>query len=63
MNMKNNGHKQLTCQYENCKTRQLLMFGGYVQVRESFCVQVISWVDTFLTHSDTRAILPWYEGN
>ena len=31
----NSGIKKPICGYENCNTSQILIFGGYVKVRES----------------------------
>lgn len=43
--------------YQNCSTSQILIFGGYVQVRDC-----IPRVHTILNHIDTMAILPRYGG-
>ena len=53
-----NGKKEPTHGYQNCNTSQILIFGGYLKVRESLCTQVLIWVNTILTISDTRVILP-----
>ena len=45
----NNGTKESTCGYRNCNTNQILIFGGYVKVRESFYTGVIIRVNTYLT--------------
>ena len=61
-----NGITEATHGYRNCNTSQILIFSGYVEVRESFYAQVIIWVNTILNHIDTRAIylgmkvLAWY---
>ena len=52
----------------NCNTSQILVFGGYLKVRESLYTQVIIWVKTILNHIYTWAIklgmrvLAWYIG-
>ena len=62
----NNGIKQPTCRYQNCNTSQILIFGGYVKVRESSYTRVIIWVNTIPDHIDTRMFclgmktLAWY---
>ena len=38
------------------------MFGKYVKVRESLHTRVNIWVNTILSHIDTRAILLRNEG-
>ena len=57
----NNGIKEPTCGYQNCKSCQILIFGGYIKVRESLYTLIIIWFNTFVNHIDTRAILPRYE--
>ena len=37
------GNKEPTCGYQNCNTKQILKFGGYVNVRESL-VGMSTWV-------------------
>ena len=59
----NNGIKEPTHGYQNCNTSQILIFGGYVKVRESLYTRVIIWVNTILNHIDTREFLPRYEGS
>ena len=44
-------------------TSQILIFNGYLKVRESLYTQVIIWVNIILNHIDTRLILPIYEGS
>ena len=46
--------------YQNCKTSQTLIFGGYFKERESLYTRVVIWVNTIIIHIDTRAILPKY---
>ena len=46
----NNVIKEPTRGYENCNTSQILIFGGYVKVRESLYTQVIIWIKTILNH-------------
>ena len=53
----NNG-KERPCGYQNCDPNRILIFSGYVKVRESLCTRVIIWVKTILNHIETRAILP-----
>jgi hypothetical protein len=50
----NNGIKEPTRGYHNCDTNQILIFDGYVKLRESFYTRVIIWVDTILNHIYTR---------
>ena len=58
-----NGIKNLcTHGYQNCSTSRILIYGGYVKVRESLSTRVITCVDTILNHIDPRAILSRYEG-
>ena len=59
----NDGIKELTHGYQNCNTSQMLMFGGYPKVEESYYSRVVIWVNIMLNHIDTRAILPRYEGS
>ena len=57
----NNGIKEPTRGYQYCKSSQILIFGGYVKVRESLYTLVIIWVKIFVNHIfDTRAILRRY---
>ena len=59
-----NGIKEHACNYQNCNSSQLLIFGRYVKVRESLYVQVVIWIDTMsLNHINTRVILPRYESS
>jgi hypothetical protein len=48
--------------HQNCNTSEMVIFGGYVKVRESLYTRVIICVNTFLNHIDTKAILPQCEG-
>ena len=57
-----NGIKEPTHGYLNSNTSQILIFGGYVKVRESLHTQGLSWVKTIVCHIDTTAILLEYEG-
>ena len=60
----NNGIKVFTCGYWNCNTNQILIFGGYVKVRESLYTLVIIGVhNNILNHTDTWTILPRDEGS
>ena len=63
-----NGNNKLIHGCHNCSTTHnliLMMFVGYVKVRESLYALVIIWVDTSLNHVDTRVVpghfLPRYE--
>ena len=58
----NNGTKEPTRRYQNCNTNRIMIFSGYVKVRESLSTRVIIWVNTILNHIDTRAVLPRYAG-
>ena len=40
----------------------MVIFGGYVKVRESLYTWEIIWVNTFLNHIDTRGDSPQSEG-
>ena len=51
-----NGIKELTRRYQNCNTSQILLFGGYVKVRESLYTRASIWVTTILSHIDSREI-------
>ena len=42
---------------------QILIFGGYVQVRESLDILTIFWVNIILNHIVARVIWPRYEGS
>jgi len=55
--------KEINCGYQNFRSNQILIFGAYVEVRESLYTHVILWVYSILNHMDTRAILPRYEGS
>ena len=57
----NNGIEEPTCGYQTCNTSQILIFGGYVKVRESLYARVIVWVNTILNRIDTRVDTPRYE--
>ena len=59
----NNDIKESTCGYQNCRTCQILIFGGYVKVRESLYTQVIIRVNAIVNHIDTKVFLPRYEGS
>lgn len=45
-----NGIKELTCEYENCNTSQVMIFGVYVKGMESLYTHVTIWVNTILYH-------------
>ena len=57
-----NGIKEPTYRYQNCNTTQILIFGEYVEVRESLYIQVVIWFNTILNHIVTRAVVPRYQG-
>lgn len=44
------GIKELTCEYENCNTSQVMIFGVYVKGMESLYTHVTIWVNTILYH-------------
>jgi hypothetical protein len=54
----NNCINEPTHGYQNCNTSQILIFGGYLKVKESLYTQVITWVNSILKHIDTMTILP-----
>ena len=57
----NNGIEEPTRGYENCNTNQMLIFGGYDEVRE-FVYPSFVWVNTIPNPIDTSMLLPRYEG-
>ena len=57
----NIGVKEPIHGYQNCNTTKILIFGGYVKVRESLYIRVTIWVNTILHH--IRTIVPRYEGS
>jgi len=59
----NYGIKKPSPGYQKCNTSQELIFGGYAEVSESFCIQIIIWVYTIVNHTNTRMILPMCEGS
>ena len=59
----NNGIKEPTHGYQNCKTNRTLVFGRYLKAREYLYARVIIWVDTILDHIDIEAILLKYESS
>ena len=54
------GIKEPSPGYQICNTSQALIFGGYVEVS---CVQIFVWVNTVMNNTNTRMILPMYEGS
>ena len=52
--------KEPTCGYQNCNTNQILIFGGYLKVKESLNTQVIIWANIILKHIDTKRAIPKY---
>ena len=59
----NNGIKEPTHKNQNGNTNEILIFSGYVKVRESLSARVIIWVITILNHINTKAVLPRYAGS
>ena len=59
----NNDIKKPTRVYQNCNTSQILIFGGYLKVKESLYDRVIIWVNTILNQTGTRTNLSRYEGS
>ena len=55
--------KEPTSGHQNCKTSQILIFFGYVKVRESLCAQLLICFNNILTHDAIRANFPRYEGS
>jgi hypothetical protein len=60
------GIKDSTHGYQNYNTSQILMFGGYVKVKESLYTRVNIWVGTILKYIDTivqlylsKKVLAW----
>ena len=58
-----NDIKEPTHGYQNCHTTQILIFGGYVKVRESLHTRISVWVNTILYHIDIMVILLTFEGS
>ena len=56
-----NGIKEPTSGYQNCLNIQMLIFGGYLKIRDSLYARVITWVNTILNHIDARVVLSGYE--
>jgi hypothetical protein len=57
------GIKEPTGGHQNCITNHMLIVGGYVKVRESLYTQITIWVNTILSHIDTRVVLHRYESS
>ena len=53
----NNSMKEPTCGCQDCNTKQILIFDGYVKVRESLYTQVIIRVNIILSNIDNRVKL------
>ena len=53
----NKGIKEFTCGYQDCNISHILLFGGYVEVRDSLYTRVVISVNDILNHIDTRMIL------
>ena len=54
-----NGIKEPTRGHQDCNPSQILIFGVYVNVRESLYTRVIIRVITILNHVDTMRLLAW----
>lgn len=48
-----NGFQESTRGYQNCKTGEILMFGGYLKIREPKYTRAFIWGNIFLNHGDT----------
>ena len=59
----NNDILELTCGYQNCYTSQILIFCGYLKVREYLYTRVTIWVNAISNHIDTKAFLPRCQGS
>jgi hypothetical protein len=59
----NNDMMYQTHKYQYRNTNQILLFGGYVEVRESLCMVFIIWVQNIQNHIDTTTIVPRREGS
>ena len=57
----NNGIKEHIRGYRNCNPNQILIYGGYVKMREPLYTRDLVWVYTILNHIDIRMILPRYK--
>jgi hypothetical protein len=49
--------------YQNLNTSQMLLFGGYIKIRESLHTQLYIWVNTILNYIDTTVNLPRHENS
>ena len=52
----NNGIQESTSEYQNYNTSQILIFDGYVKVREFLDIQTVISINTSLKCIGTRAI-------
>ena len=52
----NYGFKELICRCQNCDAMQILIFDGYLKMRESLYTWKFIWVNTILNHIDTSTI-------
>ena len=57
------GINKRTHGHQNCITNRMLIFCGYVKVREYLYTQVIIQVNTILSHIDTRGVLHRYKSS
>jgi hypothetical protein len=48
---------------KDCSFSQILIFGGYLKVRESLYIRVIVWIDTVLNHFDAWAMFLRCQGS
>ena len=58
----NKWYPKRTHRYQNYSLDHIMIFGGYVEVRESLYTRVIICVNNTLNQIDTRTIIPRYEG-
>lgn len=56
INIKNSSQEP-THAYQNYNSSQILIFKGYLKVRESLYIQVIIWANTIPSQINTKAIL------
>jgi hypothetical protein len=50
------GIKEPYHRYKNCNTSQILIFGGYLKVKESLYTRVNIWVNTIAKHTNIKTI-------
>ena len=49
----NHGIKEHTCEYQNCNTSQILIFGEHVKRRKSLYTRATIWVNIIINHINT----------